>query len=199
MAASRKNTSAKFMQVLEYMDGPQAVLLDRSADSKIVAVAIDKEGERHPFFGAAISFDQWDRYRRGTLDLRYLFMYPRWKEWFVFNWDLNGEGFVELRRVPKDAFAEEHYVPEAGFFSYDHSEPIKSSDAELYFPRKAIERMGFGICRISPNFIINLRIFMFSHYLLRNLQTPMLLSRQRRLIRESFLGHPLRGGSIAYV
>lgn len=130
MAASRKILSAKFMQVLEYMDGPQAVLLERSADSRIVAVAIDKEGQRHSFFGAAISFDQWERYRRGTLDLRYLFMFPRWKEWFIFNLEANEEKAVNLQRVPKDAYAEEHYIPEAGFFSYDHSEPIKSTETE---------------------------------------------------------------------
>jgi hypothetical protein len=65
MARSRHEAPTKFIQILEYMDGPQVVLLERSADFKIVAAAIEKPGELHPFFGSAISYDQWERYRRG--------------------------------------------------------------------------------------------------------------------------------------
>jgi hypothetical protein len=194
MAASQKNLTAKFMQVLEYMDGPQAVLLERSADSRIVAVAIDKEGTRHPFFGAAISFDQWERYRRGTLDLRYLFMFPRWKEWFTFNLELNKEKVVNLQRVPKDAYAEEHYIPEAGFFSYDHSEPIKSTEAEQ-LATQSYQTDGIWDLPDFTEFhhkLTDIYIFSLS---LKKFADPSAGLAQRRAIRESFMGHPLRGGS----
>jgi hypothetical protein len=82
MARSPREPPAKFMQILEYIDGPHVILLERSTDFKIVAVAIERAGEQHPFFGAAISFDQWNRYRRGMVDLRFLFMFPRWRQWF---------------------------------------------------------------------------------------------------------------------
>jgi hypothetical protein len=81
----QQESTANFIQVLEYMDGPQAVLLERSAESKIVAVAIEKHGYRYPFFGAEVSSEQWERYRSGFLDLRYLFMYPRLKSWYIFD------------------------------------------------------------------------------------------------------------------
>jgi hypothetical protein len=120
-----RERSAKFVQVLEYMDGPQAVLLERSADQKIVAVAIQKAGFSYPFFGAQISSDQWERYRRGFVDLRYLFMYPRGKKWYFFDLANQQDGILSLEPVKKDEYIEKHYIPEIGFFSYDHSEPIK--------------------------------------------------------------------------
>lgn len=117
MARPRTEAPGKFVQVLEYMDGPQAVLLERSTDFKIVGVAIDEPDGFRDFFGAAISYEQWERYRRGLLDLRFLFMYPRWKQWFRFTLKPNGNGEITLRRVPKDAHAEEDYIPETGFFA----------------------------------------------------------------------------------
>ena len=73
MRTTKKKT-ATLAQVLEYMDGPQAVLLNRGNISKIAGVAIEKGGYTHPFFGAEISLDQWERYRRGLMDFRSLFI-----------------------------------------------------------------------------------------------------------------------------
>src|ERR1700721_2565428 len=134
--SSRNEPPAKFMQILEYMDGPQVVLLERSNDFKIVAVAIERAREQHPFFGAPISYAQWERYRRGMLGLRFLFMFPRWRQWFFLNLNADSGGAVELRRTAKDTVAEESYVPDAGFFSYDHSEPIKYTGNEQQSTQK---------------------------------------------------------------
>ena len=51
MRTTKKKT-ATLAQVLEYMDGPQAVLLNRGNISKIAGVAIEKGGYTHPLFGA---------------------------------------------------------------------------------------------------------------------------------------------------
>src|SRR5260370_39194051 len=115
MAKTSKEAPAKLRQILEYVDGPQAVLLERSADQKIVAVAIDKSGYQGyecPFFGAAISMDQWERYKRGFLDLRFLFMFPRWKEWYIFDLKTQDSNHIEMNRVPRNAYAETYYIPE---------------------------------------------------------------------------------------
>jgi len=184
---------AKFVQVLEYMNGPQAVLAERSTDHKIVAVAIDKPGYRYPFFGAGISFEQWERYRRGFLDFRFLFMYPRWKEWYVFDLKSEETETVRLTRVQKDSFAEEHYIPEPGFFAYDHSEPIRSTEAQ-----------GLATQNYKTDGIWDLPDFTEFYHKITDLYTFHLsLKRyvavstpidQKRKIRESFTGHPLRGG-----
>jgi len=176
------------------MDGPQAVLLERSADNKIIAVAIDKEGDQNPFFGAAISFDQWERYRRGVLDLRFLFMFPRWKEWYLFDLKSGQEESIELKRTPRDSLAEANYVPNAGFFSYDHSEPIKSTDTEGL----AIQKYKTDGIWDLPDFtefyhkLTDIYVFFLSLQKYTTSTTPF---EERRRIRESFVGHPLRGGS----
>jgi len=185
------------MQILEYMDGPQAVLLERSTDNKIVAVAIGKEGHwgyQNPFFGAAISFDQWERYRRGVLDLRFLFMYPRWKEWYIFDLKFNDEQFIELRRVPKDLTAEANYIPEPGFFSYDHSEPIKSTDTEGLATQKYNTDGIWDLPDFTEFYhkLTDIYVFFLS---LKKYVTISVPSDEKGKIRASFIGHPLRGGS----
>ena len=181
-------------QVLEYMDGPQAVLLERSADQKIVAVAVDDLDYKCPFFGAEISYDQWERYRRGLVDLRFLFMFPKWKRWFKFDLCSVQEKTISLFPSPKDAYAEEHYVPDPGFFAYDHSEPIKSTETEGLATQ--VYRTD-GIWDL-PDFtefyhkITDLYVFYLS---LKKFQSPATPIDQKRRIRESFTGHPLRGGS----
>jgi hypothetical protein len=192
-----KDTGAKLVQLLEYMDGPQAVLLERTADRKIVAVAISKSGMHYPFFGAGISFDQWDRYRRGFLDLRYLFMHPRWKEWFVFELPQESGKSVALERAEKDAFAEQNYVPEAGFFSYDHSEPIDVPHAEGLVTQKYRTDGKWDLPDFGEfyNKITDLYVFFLS---LRKFVSDEVSTDEKRKIRQSFVDHPLRGG-ISYV
>lgn len=166
-----RQSAAKLGQILEYMDGPQAVLLERSADNKIVAVAIDREGCDNPFFGAAISYDQWERYRRGVLDLRFLFMYPRWKEWYTFDLKSGKADSIRLTRVPRDSFAESNYIPESGFFP-----TTIPSRCWLQRPmvsrRKSMLPMGFGISQTSQNFITKSMIYMCSFCHSKSIRSP---------------------------
>jgi hypothetical protein len=197
MAKINKHTSAKIRQILEYMDGPQAVLLERSADQKIVAVAIDKDGYQGyecPFFGAAISLDQWERYRRGFLDLRFLFMFPRWREWYIFDLKTQDDGSIEMSRVPKDSYAEKYHIPEPGFFAYDHSEPIKSTETEGLATQKFNTDGVWDLPHFTDFYRRLTDIYVFFLSLKKILIETTPLDEQRR-IRDSFMGHPLRGGS----
>jgi hypothetical protein len=185
---------AKFLQVLEYMDGPQAVLLERNEDAKIVAVAIDKDGLRYPFFGAEISYDQWERYRRGFVDLRFLFMYPRRKEWYIFDFWGHDANSIPLTRVTKTPQIEEDYIPEHGFFSYDHSEPIREGSSRSY-----------GLQTYKTDGIWDLPDFAQFYGKIADLYSFFLCVKKfsldttpldiKRRIRESFAEQPLRGGS----
>lgn len=118
-----------------FLDEPQVVLLERNPDSKIIGVAIDKEGLKYPFLGAEISFAQWQRYRRQYVDLRYLFLMPRWKRWYIFDLaSVQYDKRVTLTRAQKEDYKNEHYLPSHGFFARSHTEPFE---------------VGAGACQIG--------------------------------------------------
>ncbi|HEX3665865.1 MAG TPA: hypothetical protein VHU23_11595 [Rhizomicrobium sp.] len=186
--------TAALVQVLEYMDGPQAVLLRRSDDRKIVSVAIDSAEAKCPFFGAEISFDQWERYRRGFVDLRYLFTFPRWKAWYLFDLSELKDNSVVITRTKMDSYAEEHYLPDAQFFAYDHSEPIKSTETESLATQQYLTDGVWDLPDFTEFYrkITDLYVFYLSLDKFNSNDTPV---DQKRRIRLSFSGHPLRGGS----
>jgi hypothetical protein len=80
-----KEDAAKYVSTLVYLDEPQVVVLDHGDDAKIIGVAVERDGYDFPFLGAEISFSQWERYNRQFVDLRYLFLLPRWKRWYFFD------------------------------------------------------------------------------------------------------------------
>jgi hypothetical protein len=186
--------TAKFVQILEYADGPQAILLERSDDIKIVAVAIEKENFRYPFFGAEISYEQWERYRRGYVDLRFLFMFPRWKEWYIFDFFGEDTNNIPLSQVAKDDKAEADFIPEHGFFVYDHSEPIKETTSSSY----GLQTYKTDGVWDLPDFaqfygkITDLYSFFLCIKKFASGSTPIEVKKR---IRESFTEQPLRGGS----
>ena len=89
---AREPKLAEFVQVLEYYDGPQSVLLRKSSDVWVVAVAIDHESSDNRFLGVNVSRDQWERYLRGYIDFRSLFTMPHGKEYYEF--DLITDGHI---------------------------------------------------------------------------------------------------------
>ncbi|WP_407193223.1 hypothetical protein [Bradyrhizobium sp. STM 3566] len=186
---------AKFVQVLEYVDGPQAVLLERSADSKIVGVAIDREGFQSPFFGAEISRDQWERYRRGFVDFRFLFTHPRWKNWFYFDLaDADKDGSITLLHAVKDELVEKHYLPEAGFFARDHSEPIQANDAAHLETHSYRIDGSWDLGDFSQFYGKITDIYSF-FLALKKYDAPDTSPDLKKRVRQAFAGHPLRGGS----
>jgi hypothetical protein len=185
---------AKFKQVLEYMDGPQAVLLERSADAKIVALAIDLEGYQNAFFGAEISIEQWDRYRRGFVDLNYLFVYPRYKNWYYFDLAKEQNGFIELIQAEKNDFTIEQYIPEKGFWAYNHSEKIKEEENKELATQKYSTDGIWDLPDFTQfyNKLTDLYAFFLSLKKYEEAGTPAEIKKR---IRDSFREQPLRGGS----
>jgi hypothetical protein len=185
---------ATVLQILEYMDGPQVVLLERTSDAKIIGVAIDQRKEfKYPFFGAEISQDQWERYKRGFVDLRFLFMFPRWKEWYIFDFAQYDNKVVSLWPAEKDQFAEEHFVPDHGFFGYDHSEPVDVEDRSKLATQKYTTDGIWDLPDFSQfyNKITDLYSFFLSLQKFESSATRLDLKKK---IKEAFIGHPMRGG-----
>ena len=120
-----KEPKAKFVGTLVYLDEPQVVFLDHGADAKIIGVAIDREGMTHGFLGAEISFHQWERYKRQFVDLRYLFLLPRWKRWFLFDLaEIDLDRMVPVTRATEDVYKNEDYLPSHHFFAREHTAQI---------------------------------------------------------------------------
>jgi hypothetical protein len=68
--------------------------------------------------------------QRGLMDFRSLFMIPRFKAWYIFDLSHKENDEIILNPAVRDEKSEKHYIPESGFFSYDHSEPIIAPRSE---------------------------------------------------------------------
>jgi hypothetical protein len=129
-----KEGSAKYFSTLVYLDEPQVVMLDHGYDAKIIGVAIEKEGYDYPFLGAEISFNQWLRYTRKFVDLRYLFLVPKWKRWYFFDLGKQDEhDNIPLERADEADAKNEKYLPSHGFWARSHTEddPVFETATEL--------------------------------------------------------------------
>jgi hypothetical protein len=136
-----KEKSAKYISTLVYLDEPQVVLLDHGFDAKIVGAAIDKEGFDFPFFGAEISFSQWERYNRQFVDLRYLFLMPRWKRGFIFDLGAqDNEDMIPLQQAGERDHTNEKYLPSHGFWARSHTE-----DNPTFEPSANVKVQEFAI------------------------------------------------------
>jgi hypothetical protein len=128
-----KENRAKYVATLVYLDEPQVVVLDHGDDAKIIGVAIEKDGYDFPFFGAEISFSQWERYIHEFVHLRYLFLLPRWKRWYIFDLARQDDhDWIPLERITKEDAKNPKYLPSDGFFARSHTEelPVIEAPAE---------------------------------------------------------------------
>lgn len=134
------------------------------------------------------------RYKRGLLDLRSLFIFPRYRAWYIFDLVYHQENEIPLYLATRDRFAEKSYIPEAGFFSYDHSEPIRSHEAEGLATQSYATDGIWDLPDFSQfyNKINDLYVFYLS---LKKFISEITPDNVKRAIREAFIGHPLRGGS----
>jgi hypothetical protein len=126
-----KEPEAKLVGTLVYLDEPQVVFLDHGADAKIIGVAIDRDGMDYGFLGAEISWHQWQRYKRQFVDLRYLFLLPRWKRWYLFDLAAMNEStcMVPVIRAKEDVYKNEDYLPSHRFFAREHTAQIEETVA----------------------------------------------------------------------
>jgi hypothetical protein len=130
-----KESAAKYVSTLVYLDEPQVVMLDHGDDAKIIGVAIDKKGYDNPFLGAEISFSQWERYNRQFVDLHYLFLVPKWKRWYIFDLsDQDANDRIPLERAEEADYRNEKYLPAQGLFwarSHTEDDPIFATSVEV--------------------------------------------------------------------
>lgn len=135
-----KAATAKFVGTLVYLDEPQVIFLDHGDDAKIIGVAIEREGLAHGFLGAEIDFKQWERYRRQFVDLRYLFLLPRWRKWYLLDLaDLKDDKTIPIFRATEEVYRDEQYLPAHGFFAREHTEPMEAIAAALGAQRYLID------------------------------------------------------------
>src|SRR5271155_3723202 len=98
-----RRKSGKYISTLVYLDEPQVILLEHGNDAKIISVAIEKEGYDYPFLGAEISNSQWIRYIRQFVDLRYLFLAPKWRRLYIFDlMKQDKDGYIPLEIAGAD-------------------------------------------------------------------------------------------------
>lgn len=126
---------ARYIQTLVYADGPQVILLMAGKnDNIIVAVAVNKDGFNHPFFGVSVHPEDWKRYLRGNVDLRFLFTYPNVKTFYEFDFYTLRDDEIRMH-IWGDEPPEE-FLPEPRFFSLHHTErygEIASADSRESF------------------------------------------------------------------
>lgn len=191
---ARRNFKASFVGTLVFVDEPQLILLERSPDAKIISAAIDDSDYESPFLGAEINSSQWDRYRRGFLDLRYLFLYPRWKRWYLFDLADIEDNFIPLRLADASIYRNESYLPASGFFSRDHTDSIDPIiETKLQTQSYAIDG-SWDLPDFSQFYgkVSDLYSFFLS---LSEYVSPTTRLDIKKAIGEAFRGHPLRGGS----
>lgn len=192
---------ANFESVLVYYDEPQVMLLNRSDDRKLIAVAIPHEGlaisglqeTTFPFFAAEISWSQTERYFRGVNDLRYLFMYPKHKKWYLFDFSLlDSRDRVPLVPVPSGAIRSE-WFPDAGFFVREHTETFEISREGLqlktFFIDGSWDFADFSrfYGKFAEIYSLYLAIFKFN--------SADATGEAKRIIKTAFVHYPFMGGS----
>jgi len=190
-----KKLEAQFVGTYVYLDEPQVVLLDHGDDAKIIGVAIEKDGYEYPFLGAEISLPQLHRYKREFVDLRYLFLMPRWNRWYIFDLSKSNEnGTIALKRAEKDDYRNDDLLPSPGFFARNHTEKIDDDPvASLATQKYLIDgswspsdlSMFFGRINDLYSFFIGIKKFLSSSTTLE----------QKRALVVAFTDHPMRGGS----
>ncbi len=120
---------AKLLQVLLWYEEPQIVLLQPRPHEFIVGVAIDSEEMHSGFVGAHVSVRQLVQYMMQKIDLRYLYLKPDLKKWWIFDLDTESDT-VSLKRLKGSDSRVDDNAPETGFFYRFHDE-IKNIDIQV--------------------------------------------------------------------
>lgn len=190
----QKTTTATISTILVYFDEPQVMLLEQKDDHKIISVAIDKDGYDFPFLGAEINEKQWERYCDGSVDLRYLFLLPRWKRWHIFDLGEAQNNQVKISRAEETDYKNDTFLPVHGFFSRDHTESDLGKRVVRVEPQEFEIDGAWDLPEFSQFYgkVTDLYSFFLS---LKKFDEKNIRLEVKRSIREAFAEHPLRGGS----
>lgn len=181
------------VRTLVYFDEPQLIEMD-AGKSKVVAVRVPDEKGEFPFLASVVSPREWERYRRGMVDLLYMFTYSA--RHFLFTFDLinmTKDGSVMMKPIESGDVPPE-WMPERQFFSRDHTElDDQESGASLGRQEFAID--GEWALRDFGHFYSKFSdIYAFEMTIDKVLdkRTP---DTKRKAIQQAFRHYPFRGGS----
>src|SRR5690349_3279650 len=119
MALRRRK--AEYVTTLIYVDEPQLILL-KSATVYLLAVAVPSESpEEAKFLAVTTTTANFERYRAGNSDLRYLFTYPNSRVLYYF--DLMKMDQNSIWMDPAPAIIPEQDLPLPRIFANHHTHP----------------------------------------------------------------------------
>ncbi len=145
MAHNRKR--ATYLETLIYLDEPQVLALKVGQSVHVVAVAVPSPNPNESkFLATTVRASHWEAYLDGTVDLRYLFVYPRGRLLFYFDLMKMKDNRVMMEpfvgQVPDD------HLPLPRLFSSDHttefSVSARASDQETLLIDGEWEMPEFG-------------------------------------------------------
>lgn len=188
---SRQKTIAKLIQVLLWYDEPQIVLLGLGGQRYVVGVAIEQDDMHSPFIGVEVSVRQLLDYKIQRIDLRYLYMHPDCRKWWLF--DLNQDpGELSLRRIKADDPRVDSSAPETGFFSRFHEEisgvDLQSADSVQKFDIDGTWDLGE-----FSQFYGQVEDLYYMFHNAREYKRPDASAARKAQIKDAFL-RPFRGG-----
>jgi hypothetical protein len=184
---------AKIRAVLVYIDEPQLLLLTTEGESRFIAVATPEPNRESPFLAAEISEEQWQRYNKEFVDLRYLFQFPTYKRWYVFEaYDFSGSG-IKLVPIKRNDGRILEYMPDHGFFSRSHTEEYELDESETSTQSYAIDGAWNAVDFSRFNGLLD-DIYSFA-VTIRDFSSDSVFYKLKSKIAKAFSNYPLKGGS----
>lgn len=185
-----RRRSATFDATLVYFDEPQVVTLI-SQKTRIVAVAIpDDDPAVSKFLATMVTDRDWNKYLAGTVDLRYLFTFPKVRVQYSFDLQTLKENMVMM--TPWVGEVDERFLPMPRFFATNHTEEYKvderATDTETLLIDGEWELTDFG--QFQQKYA-DLYAFIVATDTWKS-TTATLAAKQR--VKGAFLDRPFRGG-----
>lgn len=182
---------ATFVTTLVYADEPQLILL-KAGDRKVVAMAIDREDKELPFIATTVSDSDWNKYIRGYVDLRFLFLYAKFGRAFEFDLaDMSDDSEVLMEPFGSEQIPED-LLPSPRFFARHHTEPADESEVGLSKQSFGLDgewdlpEFGQFYGKLSDIYAFNLALDKFN--------SPSASNDSRKSIVDAFSHYPWRGG-----
>lgn len=188
MAVRRRK--AEYVTTLIYVDEPQLVLL-KSATVYLLAVAVPSESpEEAKFLGVTTTAANFERYRAGNSDLRYLFTYPNSRVLYYF--DLMKMDGKSVWMEPAPAAIPEQDLPLPRIFATHHTHPWEPIERAAEVETLAIDgkwemqEFGYFYQKYADIYAAVLAT--------KNWMNDQLPQAIRTAIKSEFLTKPFQGG-----
>lgn len=190
----QRGKQADILQTLVFYDTPQVMLLAIREDRYAVSVAIDSDNGELMHLAAEIDEKQLSRYLTQEHDLLYLFRFPKWKNWYVFNLMDASDDAVRLYPADEDLYSDDDNLPDPGFFAREHTDEY-GAIAKTAVDKKKFEIDGAWNLSDFSRFYGRLSDLYAFFLSFNEYQSPSIATTKKRQILEAFLDPPLQGGS----